>query len=93
MIKVEIVESPYGGYLFIPVSQKLRKKIRDHLADWEINSDGSIYLSDGEANSIISDLSPSQQRDLEGGWGLTVLWDPWDFLHLVGYDAHEAISY
>ena len=39
--------------------------------------------------SIMDDIPRRYHRDLEHGWPVVFLMDPWTFAHLVGYDCPE----
>lgn len=44
------------------------------------------------ASEFIEDLTPRQRKDLENGWEITFLIDPWLAGHFWGYDAHTLVE-
>jgi len=82
------------GYLYVsPVSDKINRKIERHLADFKVGWDGSVlFQTDYEAeNAKEQFLSKAQRNEIDSGWSVTMLIDPWVYFTWVGYDAHEAL--
>lgn len=52
-----------------------------------------VFLQEGMAAEEFREnhLSPQNLRDMRGGWDVTILMDPWVFLHFIGFDAHEEV--
>lgn len=93
-IKVTFEMDRCGCLLMTPVSKRLQGRIKRHLAEWKVGWDGSVLVQeDYNAESALEQhLTPSQRRDVDQGWPVTVLVDPWEWLHYVGWDAHEGVA-
>jgi len=89
-IKIRFSEDRMGSVILTPVNERLRDRIIRHLADLGVESDGTVYVQDGDY-VLFEHLSQGQIRDVREGWDVTVLMDPWIFLNYVGYDAAEGV--
>ena len=79
-----------------PVSKKLQRKIKKHLEEWNEFWSGYILVQRIDNIDAILNNDPITRLEaieIEKGWPVTKLVDPWYWLHWVGYDAHEAIRF
>ena len=95
MIKIRIFKSPRVpcGVALEPVSQRVSRRYRAHLAEMGQaipEEDSLVALFGDEADEFVAGLPDRARRDLKAGWDVVILMDPWEWGHLVGYDAHNV---
>ncbi len=93
-IKVTFEMDPCGNLVMTPLSRQLRRRIVRYLKEWKVNSDGTAFVQEdyNVESALERYLNPSQRRDVQAGWPVTVLVDPWTWLHHIGWDAHEGVK-
>lgn len=53
----------------------------------------TAFFNDGvSVSQFVEDLTSTQRKDLENGWEVTFLVDPWLAAHYWGYDAHTLVE-
>lgn len=94
-IKVTIHQNRVGAFLAVPVSAAHQEKYADYMAQWKCSSVPRAELSqvyfqhDGELpESILS--NKQAMLELEYGFRVTIIVDPWEYGHWLGYDAHAV---
>ena len=87
MIKVTISQNRYGGYAAIPVSSYWQRRFAQHMLEYTGRRSAEAYFQ-GEWELPESVYLNWQYTELEKGWDITILVDPWEFGHWLGYDAH-----
>ena len=92
MIKIKITAHRIGYYLANPLNQKLKKVIIDHLASWDVESDGQAFFQNKEMLLQSIKLSKSEIRDLDKGYSIVKKIDVWEFLHFYGWDSHLIVE-
>lgn len=86
-IKVNFIECPFEGYYTYPVREDIRKKIREYMKEWNIAID--VMATELVNRETIERFVPKRKiNDLRRGYTVTVLADPWEYLHVYGWDAH-----
>jgi hypothetical protein len=97
-IKIRIEPLPYGAYTATPISKYWRDRFGRHILEWKYNGDPSgvpqhelcqAYFQ-GYYDLPEAVTSNRQFPELERGWYITILVDPWEFGHWLGYDAHTV---
>lgn len=93
-IKVEFELDRMGSLLMTPVSQRLQGRIKRYLAEWKVGWDGSVLVQEDYniESALERHLDPTDRKCVREGWPVTVLVDPWEWLHYVGWDAHEGVA-
>ncbi|MGA1381394.1 MAG: hypothetical protein ACO30N_07565 [Schleiferiaceae bacterium] len=100
-MKVKVVaKMDRNGFLHVDlVSKAHKKKIIDYLInEWSIRiswRDSVVFIqSEYEIESFYENffLNKLQKKDIESGWSVTFLVDPWEFLNYVGWGAHENVK-
>lgn len=88
---IEIEYDFTGALVARPLDRQICEQITDHLKDFNIYSDGSVYL---QTSQEIEDFLGrchvnSETREMvEKGWAQETIIDPWVYAHFVGWDAH-----
>jgi len=92
-IKIKVYEDRMGFLHLEPVKQSYIDQIINYLKEFNVESDGSVLIqSDYDIESFYEDCSYRQKRDIQSGWGATMLFDAWTFLNYVGWDACEDLE-
>ena len=99
-IKIIVKSLRWGAYTAEPISHYWRKAFAEHILEWKYNGDctgipkhelcQAYFQGSWELPATI--LDNRQYTELAKGWDITVLVDPWEFGHWLGYDAH-TITY
>ena len=92
-MKIKVTASPdnMGNIELCPLSMKHRIAYAKHIKEMTGHADPSVFLQEGQAaDEFLSDLSPRQRRDLDAGFDVTFLIDPWIYGNYLGYDACEV---
>lgn len=68
-------------------------QIIDYLKEFKVDSDGSVFMqSDYDIESFYNDCNARQRKDIQSGWGATMLFDAWTFLTWIGWDVNEGLE-
>jgi hypothetical protein len=90
MIKVKISVNNIGSVIAVPISESNRTAYAEHLREYESeHADGSAFFQNewGVPETITSHRN---WKDCLDGWDFTMLVDPWEFGHWLGWDAHNV---
>jgi len=91
-MKVKIKRGHIGGLLITPVSEKAQKTISEFMKEMKGHPERTAYIGESQVRDvkegILSFLSEEQWGEILSGYTVTVEGDPWDLLHLWGWDAH-----
>jgi len=93
-IKVDVFQNRFGDITGRPVRQDIRTRILDHLLEFEgPGAEDTFYFQGGMgAEEFLDSLSPRQRRDIENGYTITILVDPWELGHWYGWDTHTLFE-
>ena len=92
-IKINARKDSMGCLTLTPIKQSYIDQIIDYLKEFNVDSDGSVFMqSDYDIESFYSDCNARQRKDIQSGWGSTMLFDSWNFLTMIGYDANEGLQ-
>jgi len=86
MIKI-LVRQAGIGYTATPISKYWRKRFAEHMREWANYPTSEVYFQ-GLYDLPESIVLNRQYNELCKGWDITILVDPWEFGHWLGYDAH-----
>jgi hypothetical protein len=89
-IKVEVVEDRLGDVIVTPVSEKVRRKIEQHLEQFGERGAEVLMPEGGLAERFKAELTAAQRRKIEQGRTVTMIVDPWVYGHWRGWDVHEV---
>lgn len=93
-IKIRVKEDSMGCLTLTPVRQSYIDQIIEYLKEFNVDSDGSVFIqSDYDIESFYNDCNARQRKDIQSGWGSTMLFDSWTFLTMIGYDANEGLQF
>jgi hypothetical protein len=87
-IKIEAFDDRWGDVILRPVSQKHCEAYMQHMYGIGTKSDDCSVFT--RLEDVAPYMPKAKLRDLQNGWGVVFLMDPWVFGHLLGYDAHEV---
>lgn len=91
-IKIEYSIDRMGCLRMRPVNQRLNKAIGKYLEEWKVAWSGDVFVQeDFNIEAALEGFTETERRDLDNGWSVTKLEDPWTWLHYVGWDAHEGV--
>ena len=92
-IKINVIEDSMGCLYLTPVKQSYIDQIIEYLKEFNVDSDGSVLIqSDYEVECFYENCNFNQRRNIQQGWGATMLFDDWVFLNYVGWDACEGLE-
>jgi hypothetical protein len=92
-IKIKAREDSMGCLTLTPVKQSYIDQIIEYLKEFNVDSDGSVFIqSDYDIESFYNDCNARQKELIQSGWGSTMLFDAWTFLTMIGYDASEGLE-
>ena len=92
-IKINAREDRYGWLTLTPIKQSYIDQIIEYLKEFNVDSNGSVFIqSDYDIESFYNDCNSRQRKDIQSGWGSTMLFDSWTFLTMIGYDASEGLE-
>jgi hypothetical protein len=92
-IKIHAKEDLMGCLTLTPIKQSYIDQIIEYLKEFNVDSDGSVFMqSDYDIESFYNDCSARQRKDIQSGWGATMLFDAWTFLTMIGWDANEGVE-
>ena len=92
-IKINVREDSMGCLYLTPVKQSYIDQIIEYLKEFNVDSDGSVFIqSDYDVEGFYEDCNARQRKDIQSGWGATMLFDAWTFLTWIGYDANEGLE-
>ena len=85
-ILIEVAMDRMGCVTATPVNERVRRKYAKHMLQYTGHADGSAFFQgDWEVPEEIT--SHRDWNDVERGWPVRMLVDPWLFGHWLGYDA------
>ena len=92
-IKIRVREDSMGCLHLTPIKESYINQIIDYLKEFNVDSDGSAFIqSDYDVESFYEDCNYRQKREIQSGWGATMLFDAWTFLNYIGWDACEGLE-
>ena len=92
-IKVNVREDSMGCLHLNPIKESYINQIINYLKEFNVKSDGSVLIqSDYDVESFYEDCSYRQRKDIQSGWGATMLLDAWTFLNYIGWDACDSLE-
>ena len=92
-IKINAREDRYGWLHLTPIKQSYIDQIIEYLKEFNVDSNGSVFIqSDYDIESFYNDCNSRQRKDIQSGWGSTMLFDDWTFLTMIGWDASEGLE-
>ena len=92
-IKINVREDSMGCLYLTPVKQSYIDQIIEYLKEFNVDSNGSVLMqADYDVESFYEDCNARQRKDIQSGWGATMLFDAWTFLTWIGYDANEGLE-
>lgn len=92
-IKIRVREDSMGCLHLTPIKESYIDQIINYLKEFNVESDGSAFIqSDYDVESFYEDCNYRQKRDIQSGWGATMLFDAWTFLNYIGWDACESLE-
>jgi len=92
-VKVRLSEDRMGNVIGYPIREDLRKKIKDHLFFYGVDSDGTFLVQeDYNIESLLGEIPKRAGRDLRKGWDIVVLMDPWQLGHYYGWDTQTIFE-
>lgn len=89
-MQVYVTGTNYGAYTANPVSTKWRQKFSRHMKEMGQRATSSVFFQSDEDLPESIRNNPRAMRMLRGGWNATVLVDPWEYGHWLGWDAHTV---
>jgi hypothetical protein len=91
MIKVRATMDRMGNIVAAPVSDRWSRRFAARCQKNGGPADRDCFFQEGMAASeFLESLRPAQRRDLNNGWTVTFMADPWEVGHWYGYDAHTV---
>ena len=92
-IKINVHEDRLGCLTLTPIKQSYIDQITEYLKQFNVDSDGSVFMqSEDDIESFYYDCNARQRKDIQSGWGATMLFDAWTFLTWIGWDANEGLE-
>ena len=92
-IKINAREDSMGCLTLTPSKQSYIDQIIEYLKEFNVDSDGSVFIqSDYDIESFYNDCNSRQRKDIQSSWGSTMLFDAWTFLTMIGWDANEGLQ-
>ena len=92
-IKINAREDSMGCLTLTPIKQSYIDQIIEYLKEFNVDSDGSVFIqSDYDIESFYNDCNSRQRKDIQSGWGSTMLFDDCTFLTMIGWDASEGLE-
>jgi len=90
-IKIRIANYHGWAWTAQPVSPSHNASIAAYLAEYGVPWEGELIQSQDDRESAIEhyDLTPAMVRDIDHGWPVVRIIDPWVYLNHVGYDASD----
>ena len=93
--KIQFSADRMGNIIMCPVDKGFKARIKRYMRDegYDKRHDGCVFAQEGfGASEVRGMLRPANRRDLDEGYNVVQLMDPWEFLHWVGYDAHRGVK-
>jgi hypothetical protein len=89
-MKVTFTRLPFGLFVARPVSEKWHQRFLSHMQRWKGADIPEEELTEACFHSAWHLPAPAIKRldELEAGWEVTVLVDPFEFGNWLGWDAH-----
>jgi len=92
-IKIKVQEDRHGCLTLTPIKKSYIDQIIEYLKEFNVDSDGSVFMqSDYDVEGFYNDCNARQRKDIQNGWGATMLFDAWTFLTMIGWDANEGLQ-
>jgi len=92
-IKINAREDSMGCLTLTPIKQSYIDQIIEYLKEFNVDSDGSVFLQfESDIEYFYNDCNARQREIIQSGWGYTMLFDAWTFLTMIGYDANEGLE-
>lgn len=92
-IKINVQEDSMGCLTLTPIKQSYIDQIIEYLKEFNVDSDGSVFLQfDYDIKSFYNDCNARQRKDIQNGWGCNMLFDSWTFLTMIGHDANVGLE-
>jgi hypothetical protein len=92
---IEIEYDFLGALVVRPLDRKICGRVTDHLKDFKIYSDGSVYLQTSqEIEDFLEEcrIDNETREMVEKGWPQETEIDPWVYGHFLGWDAHTLFE-
>lgn len=89
-IRILVHPYPYGAYMAEPLADHWRQAFAEYMAQWGNPSAQAFFQGDWDLPETIRENR--QYPELAKGWDITILVDPWEFGHWLGYDAHTIVE-
>lgn len=86
-IKIHCEISREGGMVLWPVNKRWQRAYGKHLQSFYVQSHKGLCLIQNNIHEMKEHFTASQWRDMEHGWSVIVIMDPWDYGNLLGWDA------
>lgn len=80
-----------GGIIGTPRNKRERRRIARHMLQMTGHANASFYLQEGfgVGEFLENEIrTPRELRDLEEGYTVSWLVDPWVYAHYFSYDCH-----
>lgn len=89
-MKIRLEIDRHGDLTMTPVAEYWQNKIRQYLSSWGVEWGGSVLSVNIDDDLYWFDLTSTERQDLDRGWPVVKLIDPWRFGQgYVGYDAGD----
>jgi len=91
-IKVDVEEDRMGNIIVTPTDKRFAKAFSKARKDNGGGSGLDAFFQDGGPAEEFrrENMSAKQRRDLDSGWPVRMMVDPWVVGHWYGYDAHTV---
>ena len=76
-----------GNVISEPVNKKHLKKFRDHMRIFNDLDDGTVFFQGGQLDELVHYIPLKKFKELRQGYWVTCRIDPYDYGHMLGYDA------
>ena len=92
-VKVRVSPNRLGHLTISPINDRITRRIVKVVKANGGPGHDSVYLQvDTDVEAFLADFRPSVRRDVDAGWDVTVIMDPWVLGHYFGYDGHTAFE-
>jgi len=91
---IYVKEDSMGAVEACPQSWEYQRKIKAHLREFlpKESCTAVVYFQNGEEGYEALGLSKTQIRELKRGWCIRIRIDDYEFLNMVGWDAHCMVE-
>jgi hypothetical protein len=89
-IRILVHPLPYGSYTAEPIAKHWQGAFQEYMTQWQQGS--GLYQAFFQGDWDLPDTVKEnrQYSELVKGWDITILVDPWEFGHWLGWDAHTV---